>query len=636
MKENLKKYLEQEKFYKDVVEDGSDVIFVVDFDLNILYHNPSLSLTVGYNNLVGENFLEYIHPALKKKLTEDFTICKSHPYNSNIEFKFLCANDTYKYLEFNSINLKFKDGIDGLILDCRDISERKKDQEELIQAQKAKEQFLANMSHEIRTPINGIAGMISLLNESNPTPEQKKYLDAIKHSADNLKVIINDILDFSAIESGKLKFEKVGFDLLHQVQSVIDSLMVQANEKGLEIELNSEEKEETTILLGDPVRLNQILINLINNAIKFTHEGKITVNLICSKSFDKKLNVTFEINDTGIGIPKDKLNSIFDTFKQADESITRKFGGTGLGLTISKQLVELQGGKISVSSRVGVGTTFTFMIPYEVGSQSDLVVEETTTAPKKKQQTNSLANMRVLLVEDNDINRMYAANILKKWHCQYDEAENGQIALEKLRKQDYDIILMDIQMPVLDGIETSRSIRTTFPSPKKDTPIIAFTANALKGDKDKYLEAGMNSYISKPFMPDDLYNLMLSYFNPAEHTNGADAKTKLTDLASLRKMSNNDESFVQEMIKTFIEKTPDLLNELSSASKEKNWPQVGSLAHKLKPNLSFMGINTLKDLILEIEQKGKSETDTAKIPPLVDQLIQSVTVAIEELKEHVS
>ncbi len=634
MKENLKKYLEQEKFYKDVVEDGSDVIFVVDFDLNILYHNPSLSLTVGYDNLVGENFLEYIHPALKKQLAEDFEICKSHPYNSNIEFKFLCANDTYKYLEFNSINLKFKDGIDGLILDCRDISERKKDQEELIQAQKAKEQFLANMSHEIRTPINGIAGMITLLNESNPTDQQKKYLDAIKHSTDNLKVIINDILDFSAIESGKLKFEKIGFDILHQVQSVIESLTVQANEKGLTIELNTKNHEQNPILLGDPVRLNQILINLINNAIKFTHEGKITINLACAKSFDKKLNVTFEISDTGIGIPKDKLATIFDTFKQADESITRKFGGTGLGLTISKQLVEQQGGKISVNSRVGVGTTFTFMIPYEIGSKTDLV-EETEPKKETKKQAGNLAGMRVLLVEDNDINRMYAANILKKWHCRYDEAENGQIALEKVRKQDYDVILMDIQMPVLDGIEAARAIRTSFASPKKNTPIIAFTANALKGDKDKYLEAGMNAYISKPFMPDELHSIMLEYFSP-ESGPGETANNKLTDLTSLRKMSNNDESFVQELVKSFVDKTPELLDELNAASRQEDWPLVGSLAHKLKPNLAFMGIESLKELVLTLEHNGKNGEDIQAIPALVSQLTDTVNQAIAELQEQLS
>lgn len=634
MNEGLRLYLDQEKFYKDVVEDGSDVIFVVDFNLNILYHNPSLSHTVGYESLVGENFLEYIHPALKKKVFEDFEICKSHPYNSNIEFKFLTASDTYKYLEFNSINLKFKDGIEGLILDCRDISERKKDQEELIQAQKTKEQFLANMSHEIRTPINGIVGMINLLNESATTPEQNKYLIAIKHSADNLKVIINDILDFSAIESGKLKFEKIGFDLIHQVQSVIDSLLVQASDKGLKIELNRKSGNGDVILIGDPVRLNQILINLINNAIKFTHEGKITVNITCSESLENSLNVTFEVADTGIGIHKDKIKTIFETFKQADESITRKFGGTGLGLTISKQLVELQGGKISVTSNVGVGTSFTFMIPYEIGSERDLVNEEKEPTSTNKKRHKSLAGMRVLLVEDNDINRMYAANVLKKWQCDFDEAENGQIALEKIMMKDYDIVLMDIQMPVLDGIETAKTIRTSLPKHKRNTPIIAFTANALKGDKAKYIEAGMNSYISKPFIPDELYSMMSEYFSPQDEKK-KDTINELTDLSYLRRMSSNDEGFVQELVKSFIEKTPELLEEMNHANTEKKWEEVGKLAHKLKPNLAFMGMDSLKELILDIEHKGKGKTEVEEIPNMVAELTKSVNQAIEELLEKV-
>jgi PAS domain S-box-containing protein len=633
MPENLTDYVKQEKFYKDVVEDGSDVIFVVDFDLNILYHNPSLRQTVGYNDLVGQNFLEYIHPRNKQQIKEAFEICKSHPYNSNIEFKFLGGDDTYKYLEFNSINLKFKDGIEGIILDCRDVSERKKDQEALISAQKAKEQFLANMSHEIRTPINGIVGMVNLLLESSTTKEQSKHLNAIKHSADNLKVIINDILDFSVIESGKLSFEKIGFDVVYQAKSVIDSLAIQAEEKGLNIELKAEKGMKKLVVLGDPVRLNQILINLINNSIKFTHEGGITVEINCAKVLDEKVNVTFKVIDTGIGIEKNKVKTIFDTFKQADESITRKFGGTGLGLTISKQLVELQHGKISVESTVGIGTTFSFVVPYEVGSEEDIITRDQSKAPNldSRKEEKSLRNMRVLLVEDNDINRMYASTILKKWDCQVDEAENGQIALEKVRKHDFDIILMDIHMPILDGIEASRTIRSSLPAPKNETPIVAFTANALKGDRDKYLDAGMNAYISKPFMPEELYKILTKYYAPSADEPAESKTGKLTDLSSLRKMSGNDESFIKDMINSFITNTPSILSELKTSVDEENWSDVGALAHKLKPNLAFMGISSLKELVLHIEHSGKKAENIDQLPTNVEELIAQVNEAIEEL-----
>ena len=581
--------------------------------------------------MVGQNFIEYIHPKVKSNFLESFEICKSHPYNSNIEFKFLCDNDTYKYLEFNSINLKFKDGIDGLIFDCRDISERKRDQEELINAQKAKEQFLANMSHEIRTPVNGIVGMVNLLSESATSVEQANYLNAIKNSADNLKVIINDILDFSIIESGKLMLEKIGFNLNYQVQSVIDSLLVQANEKRLSIKLTNSTKKDL-ILLGDPVRLSQILINLINNAIKFTHKGIITIDITASEPRDNITNVTFKVIDTGIGIENEKVKTIFETFKQADESITRKFGGTGLGLTISKQLVELQGGKISVSSELNVGTTFTFVIPYAPGSNEDVIVSEMDMLSAKPRKTvRSLAGMRVLLVEDNDINRMYAATILKKWHCNISEAENGQIALEKIRKKDYDLILMDIHMPILDGIEAARSIRTSFPKPKSEVPIIAFTANALKGDKDKYLKAGMNSYISKPFMPDELFNIMSKFYNAEKHSDTSATANAITDLSSLRKMSDNDETFIQDMVTSFIEKTPEIIVQIEQANKDKNWQEVGAMAHKLKPNLAFMGIDSLKKLIAQIESNANNSTNTEEIPKLIKQLSSSINVAIKEL-----
>lgn len=636
MQERLAEYVKQEKFYKDVVEDGSDVIFVVDFDLNILYHNPSVGHTVGYNDLVGQNFIEYIHPRNKQHVREAFEICKSHPYNSNIEFKFLCGDDTYKYLEFNSINLKFKDGIEGMLLDCRDVSQRKKDQNELINAQKAKEQFLANMSHEIRTPINGIVGMVNLLLESAVSSDQKKYLNAIKHSADNLKVIINDILDFSVIESGKLSFEKIGFDVIYQAKSVIDSLSVQAEEKGLALELVTGEDLRDVVLLGDPVRLNQILINLINNAIKFTHEGKVIVEINCANALGEKTNVTFKVVDTGIGIAKEKVKTIFDTFKQADESITRKFGGTGLGLTISKQLVELQDGKISVESKIGEGTTFTFVIPYDIGSKKDILTRDNGEEPSFKTEPaeKNLTGMKILLVEDNDINRMYAATILKKWGCDLDEAENGQIALEKVRKQDFDVILMDIHMPILDGIEASRTIRSTLAKPKSEIPIVAFTANALKGDKDKYLDVGMNAYISKPFMPEELYKILIKYFVPVNEEAVNKEGERLTDLSSLRKMSNNDEQFVKDMIKTFVVNTPDILNDLAQAKQEENWRMVSDMAHKLKSNLAFMGIDSLRALVLDIENSGKEEKNRNELPDKVDLLVAKVNQAIDELDRY--
>ena len=631
MSDILEDYLRQERFFKTVVEDGSDIIFIVDYQANILYHNPSVHATLGYTSLVGENFLSYVNVDTHNVIKKNLEVSTAKPYNANIEFDFKRADGEYMFLEFNSINLRFKDDINALILDCRDISDRKKHQEELIRAQKTKEQFLANMSHEIRTPINGIVGMVNLLSGTVESPEQIKYLDAIQHAADNLKVIINDILDFSVIESGKLTLEKIGFDVDYQMKHIIDSFNYQAEEKGLKLNYTYKEGQRR-VLLGDPVRLNQVLINLVNNAIKFTHNGSITVDLSFDVIEDQKVMANFSVQDTGIGIAPEKLKSIFEIFKQADESITRKFGGTGLGLTICKQLVELQNGSISVESIINEGTTFHFSIPYDLGRTSDLIYQDNHKHQQAGDKHKSLTGMKVLLVEDNDINRLYAANVLRKWDCYYDEAENGVIALEKLRKKDYDIILMDVQMPVLDGLEASKSIRASFPEPKNKTPIVAFTANAIKGDRDKCLAAGMDEYISKPFLPEDLYEILTKFQRSG--TSFDKNQVKLTDLTYLRSLSDNDEQFVQDMVTSFVEKTPILINQLISASESQDWPMVGSLAHKLKPNLAFMGIEELKSLVLDVELSGKDSQQLEALPAKIERLTSRCFEAIDELKSE--
>jgi len=631
--EELSNYLAEEKFYKTVVEDGTDIIFIVDYHANIVYHNPSVKKTMGYDSLTGKHFFDFINPKQLKGVKRLFKESTNLPYNSNIEFKFLCADGKYKYLEFNSINLKHKDGIDALILDCRDISGRKKDQEELIKAQKTKEQFLANMSHEIRTPVNGIAGMVNLLTNTMQSKEQSKYLNAIKHSADNLKVIINDILDYSVIESGKVSLEKIGFDVDYQIKSVIDSLELQASEKKLKINYKVL-KSDFTVLLGDPVRLSQILINLINNAIKFTSEGEISVTLSCERGKGNMAIAKFEVKDTGIGISENKLDHIFDTFKQADESITRKYGGTGLGLAISKQLVELQNGSISVKSEVNKGTSFYFTIPYEIGSEIDLIHKPRDGKNgSAKLNKSKFAGLKILLVEDNDINRLYASTILKKWDCICDEAVNGEIALELLRKNDYDLVLMDVHMPVMDGLEATRIIRKSFVPPKKDIPIIAFTANAIKGEKEDYMEIGMNGYISKPFIPDELHSLISKFYNPNIEVNNAPTFTSpFANLNYLKTISDGNKEFLQDIVLTFIAQTPPLLTEMEEAVIATNWKLVGDLAHKIKPNLTLLGINQLSDLILSIELDGRANNNTITLPQRVHQFTDACKLAIIELE----
>lgn len=633
--ESLQEYVNKGSFYKAVVEDGSDIIFIVDYNGNILYHNPSVEETLGHapNSLVNQNFFDYIEPETLKAFQAEFDRSTTKPYDESIEFRFLCKNGTFRYLEFNSINLKHKEGIEGLILDCRDITQRKRDAEELLRAQKAKEQFLANMSHEIRTPINGIAGMANLLSTTSSDEDRQKYINAIKNSTENLKVIINDILDLSVIESGKLKFEKIGFNIKYQLGAVLDTFQFQCNEKGIDLK-SSISKDADKVLLGDPVRLNQILINLISNAVKFTHIGEITVDVSLDRIGDKKHYIKFEVSDTGVGIPEGKIHHIFESFTQADESVTRRYGGTGLGLSIVKQLVELQDGEIFVESAESNGTTFTFIIPYESGNIEDLVQPERFKS--KATPKHSFKGLKVLLVEDNDINRLYALNILKKWHCEVDGAENGYIALEKLRSNYYDLILMDIQMPIMDGYEATKSIRNTFSEPKKSIPIIALTANAIKGDNEKCLEIGMNDYLPKPFQPEDLFR-SLSKFTERKKNDKSGLKTvtseKLTDLTYLKNVCNGDKTFMRDMVETFITNTPSAINEMQKWANRAEWLKVGQIAHRIKPSISFMGLEKLKPIIKNLEDFGKENKQTDQIPALIETLSDKCKIAIKELNQ---
>ncbi len=632
---SLKDYVRKGLFYKSVVEDGSDIIFIVNYAGEILYHNHSVEETLGYkaNSLIGRFFFDLILPETLPEFTREFKSSTRKKYNEAVEFQFLCKDKSYKYLEFNSINLKHKEGIEGLILDCRDITQRKEDAAELLRAQKAKEQFLANISHEIRTPINGIAGMAGLLSQNPTAKEQTTYLNAIKSAADNLKVIINDILDLASIESGKLNFEKIGFNISELLVSVVDSFSVQSRQKGIELSYTLDDRV-SKILVGDPFRLNQILINLISNALKFTHEGHIKIDCRQERKNTRSQTIRIDVTDTGIGIPKDKLAKIFESFSQADASITRKYGGTGLGLTIVKQLVELQKGKITVQSVEDQGSTFTVVVPYLIGSANEPVASGSSIARQGADQS-ILKGLRILLAEDNDINRLYATSILKMWDCQTETAENGYVALEKVRNNEYDIILMDIQMPVMDGFESTKAIKMSGTA-KSQIPIIALTANATQNDIEKCLQAGMNECISKPFTPENLFSILVKYSQLNTGRNerlSAMPVAEKVDLTHLRKISNNNKEFVDDIVNSFMASTPKALQEISQCLKEREWVKMEELIHKIKPSLSMIGMPRARERAVEIELLTDSQSDLPTLERLAIEFCQSLESAMAEFRE---
>ncbi|MBL7849790.1 MAG: response regulator [Cyclobacteriaceae bacterium] len=627
MKKSLQTYITRGKFYQTVVDDGSDIVLVVDYDGKILYHNASVK-KLGYRagSLKGKSFFELMPAETVSETRRKFKACTKKARAAAVEFEFLTRTGERRHYEFNTINLKQEEGLPGLVLDCRDITDRKRMSEELIEAQKTKDLFLANVSHEIRTPINGIVGMTTLLSQDTSPAEQHAYLTAIRTAAENLKVIINDILDLASIESGKLQYERIDFSMSHLLQTLADTFAVQAAEKGvaLSVELAPEADKN---FVGDPVRVNQILTNLVSNAVKFTHQGIIAIRCTLEKKSGHMHHLRFEVEDTGIGIAPEKLSDIFESFTQADASITRKYGGTGLGLTIARQLVNLQHGKISVQSEAGKGSLFTVILPFPLARTS----RQSKPQPKTETKLQDLLTFEpllVLLVEDNEINRLYAGSLLKKWNCKVEMAENGKEAVDKHSRQSYDLILMDVQMPVMDGYEATRLIRSG-PAPANQVPILALTANASVKDVDKCLEAGMNDCISKPFTPEQLFRRIQKY-RPLKAS--AKGDEKLVNLKYLHEASHQDAEFVRAMVNAIATSLPDSIRTIQEQTESKNWTKVAEAVHRIKSSLKMIGLEKSRTDASRIEELVYTQK-TDGIPVLASQLCASLSRALTELQQ---
>ncbi len=468
-------------------------------------------------------------------------------------------------------------------------------------------QFLAKVSHELRTPVNGIAGIAGLLHDTDLTLDQRKLITLIEKSSQSLSTLIDDLLDYTKIDAGALKLEKIEFELEETVRECVDLLGINAQEKSLEFGFQLAE-ELPTIIVGDPLRLRQILINLAGNAIKFTHQG--TVNIIAEPlemGYDD-LTIRFQVKDSGIGIPENRLKNLFGYYTQADSSTARKYGGTGLGLAITKELVQLMGGQIGVESSEGVGSTFWFTARFRQNTSTKNVPSQEKPRVRKLM-NDDRKDLRILLVEDDYITRKVSSMLLKRSGQEHvDFADDGLKAIQKLQQSHYDIVLMDMQMPEMDGVEACRLIRQTDSGVlDPNVPIIAMTANTLEDDRDKCLSAGMNGFISKPLDADELNQTIQQLISLTDTTFGIsnpDSQDELStiDHEKLSQVKQDMGDKFKPLVQLFLTHLPEKLLSIQSCIASDNPEKMKAAAHKLRGNCASFYAEKMANLCDRIEQ----------------------------------
>lgn len=627
--------------YRELVECATDMIHYCDHQGFFVFANPVTCRVLGYSEaeLRTRHYLEFVAPE-HREMVEQFYAeqFQNRTPNSYLEFKGITGEGAVIWVGQN-VHMHTEDNlIAGFHTVARNITKRKQAEEELISARQlaeesvqAKEHFLSVMTHEIRTPLNAVIGLAHLLLEENPLAEQVEKLQAIKFSADNLMVIISDILDFSKIESGKIHFERIEFEMAEIFKGIGQSFGYKAKASNLRLLFEIDPKLPK-IIIGDPVRLNQILLNLVGNSLKFTEKGFIEVKAIEVQRKKDSITVEFKVTDTGIGIPADKLETIFDSFTQASSETTRIYGGTGLGLTITRKIIELQGGKIGVRSKVGLGSVFTFQLSFGMPANQSKPLYKLPESVEPAVQ--DLHDTRILLVEDNKMNQLVICKFLQKWGVQIEIAENGIEAINKLKQAQYEVILMDLQMPQMDGYKAAQYIRTHMDGPARTVPIVALTASALLDVKRKVLEAGMNDFITKPFDPRELHLKILKYTKSQKAAETATpVASQYTNLSYLEEISANNREFIRDMVKLFIRQTPAFIEGLKTACQAAQWADIRYLAHKMKSTIATVGIAELEPIMNQVETFAAQESNLAEVTQLAGYVEDICTRAYDELHQ---
>jgi PAS domain S-box-containing protein len=646
-----------EKRYRDLFNHSQALICTHDLQGKLLSVNPAIRRVLGFeeSEMMGRSIQDFVPGKHRQKFEEEYLDAIRESVNVvSGEFCVLNKSGEEIYLLYKNVRMEEPGSEPYVIGFSQDITDRIHMERELRITKKmtddiakAKESFLAHMSHEIRTPMNGILGIASLLNKTRLDPQQRNYLQLIQESANNLLVIVNDILDLEKIVAGKLQLERIPFKIVDKIATTIQSFIYRAEEKELGLIFQNSIPGDL-VVEGDPYRLSQVLNNILSNALKFTNEGHINISTNIREHDDQEVVVEITIQDTGIGIGKEQLRTIFEPFEQADATISRKYGGTGLGLTISKNMVEMQNGELLVHSEEGKGSAFTIRVPYHI-SIEDMQENEVSQEIDYK----SLGPRKVLVAEDVELNQYLARHILESWDFEVVIVNNGREALEALEKCSFDCILMDVQMPEMDGIEATQRIRK-LPDPViANMPIIALTANALKGDSEKYLAAGMTDYLAKPFDEARLFRVISrnltrlqdpvgsvtpivpAHSHNTNNSNMNPGNARLYDLSMVQSVSGGDENFIRKMVALFIETVPQNMQDLKNALQEQNWDGVGKTAHKLKSTIDSMGIKSIRQEIRTVEANARQKEALDEVAPLVATIDNVIQECIGQLQAEV-
>lgn len=652
------------QYARSLIEASLDPLVTISTEGKITDMNQATIDITGINrkDLTGTNFFTYFTEPQKAREVYEEVFANGFVADSPLTIRHKSGKLT-SVLFNGSVYRDEKGLVQGVVIVARDVTEQNKIKTELIEAKvfaelateiaedaklnaenathiatnavNAKQQFLSNMSHEIRTPMNAIIGFTKVLLKSELTHKQKEYLDAIKISGDALIVLINDILDLAKVDAGKMVFEQTPFKISASIASMLHLFETKIHEKNLKL-VKKFDTRIPEILLGDSVRLHQIILNLVSNAVKFTSEGTISIFTELKSESSTSVEIEFTIKDTGIGIPKSKIAKIFENFQQATSGTSRIYGGTGLGLAIVKQLVEGQGGRILVKSELGKGTTFSFILSF---NKTNLMIEMVLPILEIDKE---IKNIKVLVVEDIVLNQLLMKTVLDEFGFERVVAENGKIAIQMLEKELFDIVLMDLQMPEMNGFEATEYIRNTLHS---NVPIIALTADVTTVDINKCKEVGMNDYLSKPIDERLLYNKIIGLVKKPTFIEGFTqhkflgsrpiSAAKYINLQTLAQKTKENKLLMIEMIEIYLEQTPHLIKTMKQSLFDRDWLLLKSALHKIIPSFSIMGIDKeFENMARRVHEVAHANTLTQELNHLVLELENVCNSACEELEKE--